>query len=811
MFHMPSHIDRYEIKTLIAAGGMGSLYLARDTNPNTNRLVAVKLLLANLDSGDLRERFAREARALAALNHPNIVDIYDSGEFQGSPFIVMEYVRGETLAEKIKRRAPMSLAQQLKLMVELCSGLAHAHEAGIVHRDIKPANLMVDQYGRLKILDFGIARVSEGLTRFGGVQVTQLNMRIGTPGYMSPEQIEGGDIDRRSDVFAVGAVCYELVSFHEAFTGTSTRQVENKVLQSQPERLTNLIPDLDPEVEQIINRALEKDPKDRFQDATSLEEAFERMRWRVGPGQTPEPTLVRNTPKPTPSPSRKSRDSRADVAYQKSLALYSEGAHDAARRCAIEALAEDPEHEEARTFVVQRFGTRAWVPAARTNADPYGGSEATVLRTGSHPMGTMTANAETVLGTGSYRSGSSARQRTDQQVRGVGKGLQIAAIVAAVVIVAGGAIFLAFTMLGGGETLTITKTEGGTVRSPGITCGSGGSACAKQLKKGAVVQLRADPDEGYTFKNFTGACAPNGLTTIDGPQTCGATFAKIEVQKPVPGFMLTVVPAVGGTVVGGGIQCGTMGQDCQVEQEQGKIVKLTGLADSDYTFKAFTGECARSGDAIMNQPRRCGVVFAKDRVPGPGGGGGGTPGGGGRFPGPSGPGTGGSGGGGTPGGGSSAPSGGGRTPDPLGGRDGNRPNGPEPDGGKPVDKGSAPITPDAIAKEDIKNLLEAFRKAYEGRDVPGIKRLYPGASEAYLKGLQNAFNYYKSLEYTYTTPLEYLELSPPLGAATVKVGALSKPEYKGPKDPPQKLNNLFTLKRTDGTWTIQNLKTDPVK
>src|SRR4029079_19437365 len=197
MFHMPSHIDRYEIKTLIAAGGMGSLYLARDTNPNTNRLVAVKLLLANLDSGDLRERFAREARALAALNHPNIVDIYDSGEFQGSPFIVMEYVRGETLAEKIKRRAPMSLAQQLKLMSELCSGLAHAHEAGIVHRDIKPANLMVDQHGRLKILDFGIARMHEAsMTRIGGIQMTQVNMRIGTPGYMSPEQIEGGDIDR---------------------------------------------------------------------------------------------------------------------------------------------------------------------------------------------------------------------------------------------------------------------------------------------------------------------------------------------------------------------------------------------------------------------------------------------------------------------------------------------------------------------------------------------------------------------------------------------------------------------------------------
>ena len=167
--HQPARISRYEIKTLIGAGGMGSLYLARDTNPNTNRLVALKLLNATLDSVELRERFGREARALAALNHPSIVDIYDSGEFRGSPFIVMEYVRGETLAEKIKRRAPMSLAQKLKLMTELCSGLAHAHEAGIIHRDIKPANLMVDQHGRLKILDFGIARMHEAsMTRVGG-------------------------------------------------------------------------------------------------------------------------------------------------------------------------------------------------------------------------------------------------------------------------------------------------------------------------------------------------------------------------------------------------------------------------------------------------------------------------------------------------------------------------------------------------------------------------------------------------------------------------------------------------------------------
>ena len=139
---MVSRIDRYEIKSLIGTGGMGSLYLARDTNPNTNRLVALKVLNAHLDSADLRERFARESRALAALHHPNIVNIFDSGEFQGSPYIVMEYISGETLAEKIRRRAPLTVAEKLKMMAELCAGLAHAHEAGIIHRDIKPANLI---------------------------------------------------------------------------------------------------------------------------------------------------------------------------------------------------------------------------------------------------------------------------------------------------------------------------------------------------------------------------------------------------------------------------------------------------------------------------------------------------------------------------------------------------------------------------------------------------------------------------------------------------------------------------------------------
>jgi len=212
----------------------------------------------------------------------------------------------------------------------------------------------------------------------------------------------------------------------------------------------------------------------------------------------------------------------------------------------------------------------------------------------------------------------------------------------------------------------------------------------------------------------------------------------------------------------------------------------------------------------MNQARRCSAVFMKDRVT--------TPGGTGGNPGGTRAGLGGSGAGiasggsasGTGGGSNAGASGGGRATDPLEGRGGAH-AAPETDG-KPDNKpDAAPPSAEAIAKDDIKSLLEAFRKAYESRDVPGIKRLYPTAPEQYLKGLQSAFSQYKSLEYTYSAPPEYLDLSPPVGTATVKVVALSKPEYKGPKDPPQKLANTFTLKRTDGTWTIQFLKTEPVK
>jgi serine/threonine protein kinase len=201
-------IGRYHVVQLIAHGGMGSLYLARD--PTIDRLIAIKLLQERFDDEAARERFAREARATGGLRHPNIVTVFDVGEHDKRPFIAMEYVPGETLAQLLRRRAPLSINERLAILEDLCAGLHFAHSAGIVHRDIKPANVMLDVSGTLKILDFGLARASDsGITKSGD--------QLGTLNYMSPEQVVGGHLDHRSDVYAVGAVAYELMSRRKAF------------------------------------------------------------------------------------------------------------------------------------------------------------------------------------------------------------------------------------------------------------------------------------------------------------------------------------------------------------------------------------------------------------------------------------------------------------------------------------------------------------------------------------------------------------------------------------------------------------------
>jgi Protein kinase domain len=274
MTSLPVRIGRYQIRERLAQGGMGVLYLGFD--PATDRHVALKVL--RVDSTDFRERFLREARLSARLQHPNIITVYDVGSHEGQPFIAMEFVAGETLAQIIGRGAPLPLARIISLAQQICQGLGYAHRHGIVHRDIKPANLMVSrESGVLKVLDFGVAgRVeSEGVS----------TLLMGTPNYMSPEQIVGQAIDQRSDIFSVGLVIYELVSCRQAFSADSQQGVLLKVLHESPLPLETIVADLDRALPRIINRALEKSADQRYPDLDAMRSDLSRIAQRIEIGE----------------------------------------------------------------------------------------------------------------------------------------------------------------------------------------------------------------------------------------------------------------------------------------------------------------------------------------------------------------------------------------------------------------------------------------------------------------------------------------------------------------------------------------------
>src|SRR5262245_41484982 len=274
---------------------MGALFRARD--PRIGRYVAIKLLRPGYDTPELRDRFSQEARAAGILSHPNIVTIYDVGEEGGLPFIAMEYVRGETFADLMCLRPPLAVPRKLQLMEEVCAGLAHAHEAGIVHRDIKPANLIVGPEGTVKILDFGIAKLTlSNYTLPGSI--------LGTMNYMSSEQVKGEPVDPRADIFAVGAVLYELLSHQPAFPGQTPDDVLPRILRGSPRPIEEYCPDIDARLVRVIDEALQKDPDRRFQNITLLQKALANIRLTpdvglgapvaaVGPARkTPNPAIA---------------------------------------------------------------------------------------------------------------------------------------------------------------------------------------------------------------------------------------------------------------------------------------------------------------------------------------------------------------------------------------------------------------------------------------------------------------------------------------------------------------------------------------
>ena len=255
-------IGKYDVIDVVGRGGMGVVYKAVD--PAIGRTVAIKMMTgAFADDADLLNRFYREARSTGNLQHPNIVTVHDLGDLDGNPYLVMEFLEGESLETIILARRPMSLIDKLGIIVQVCEGLYYAHQRTIVHRDIKPANIVLLKDGTVKIVDFGIARIgNEGLTRPGQV--------VGSIQFMSPEQINAGHVDSRSDIFSVGVVLFQLLTYELPFEGKDTGSTLLKILNDPPKSLSSLLPECPPELEQIANTALAKEAADRYASAEEL-------------------------------------------------------------------------------------------------------------------------------------------------------------------------------------------------------------------------------------------------------------------------------------------------------------------------------------------------------------------------------------------------------------------------------------------------------------------------------------------------------------------------------------------------------------
>lgn len=272
-------IGRYEIISLAGEGGMGEVYLASDRQ--MNRKAALKLLPRHFtQSADRVARFGRESRAASALNHPNIVTIYEIGQDRGMHFIASEFIEGETLRKKINR-GRMTVKEAVEIAIQIASALGAAHAGGIVHRDIKPENTMIRHDGYVKVLDFGLVKLTEAgdsdPNHFFVDQSTQAGTILGTINYMSPEQALGQEVDSRSDIFSLGVVLYEMVTGQQPFKGSSAASTFDAILNKAPAPVTSSAPDVSLELERIINRALEKDREIRYQTVSDFRAELKKL------------------------------------------------------------------------------------------------------------------------------------------------------------------------------------------------------------------------------------------------------------------------------------------------------------------------------------------------------------------------------------------------------------------------------------------------------------------------------------------------------------------------------------------------------
>ncbi len=271
----------YEFLSALGAGGMGEVYKARDTR--LDRIVAIKVLPAHLaDRAELRERFEREAKTIASLNHPHICTLHDTGHQDEIDFLVMEYLEGETLAQRLQK-GPLPIRQVLQYAVEVADALDKAHRNGITHRDLKPGNIMLTKSGT-KLLDFGLAKLKqEAAPAIPDSELPTMKSAItgegtilGTLQYMAPEQVEAKEVDARTDIFAFGAVVYEMATSKKAFEGKTSASVMAKILEAEPPSMASLQPMTPPALDRVVKKCLAKEPEERWQNAKDL---TDELKW----------------------------------------------------------------------------------------------------------------------------------------------------------------------------------------------------------------------------------------------------------------------------------------------------------------------------------------------------------------------------------------------------------------------------------------------------------------------------------------------------------------------------------------------------
>lgn len=339
---------RYEILDKLGEGAMGIVYRAKDSA--LGRVVALKVLSSEFGVEDeLHKRFEREAEAIGRLNHPNIVQVYDLGEADGRLYMAMELLEGEDLRHLIERRVEIALADRVRILHEICDGLGYAHSRGVVHRDIKPANILVTSSGRVKILDFGLARVATRQT------ITRRGVILGTPDYMSPEQAMGTPVDPRSDIFSAGGVFYEFLTLQKPFKGKTLHSVLYQIISEEPDPVLTLNPDVPARLAAVVHKMLHKDPAKRYATMEDVSRDVERIHdaLRRSHSRSAIPQRAAVAPAGVPEDVR----ARVRELVSRGRAHYDGGQYAKALFDMKEALALDPTSEDAAE-VLWRAGKR---------------------------------------------------------------------------------------------------------------------------------------------------------------------------------------------------------------------------------------------------------------------------------------------------------------------------------------------------------------------------------------------------------------------------------------------------------------------